>query len=202
MAGFESDSTVHGVTGAATDDCCAVTGARILPKGIKAGNTVYVTELLVSALLALESPFGFAGDSPRSFLWTTNATPLAPGANAYFAQTERHELASSLALSDAQWFAIEPFCAVDCIIKPGRPVRTDLRALVESFILRAVTGGRWADVTTSPLVPRNVSAAWFTWRRDGRLQRVLEAAERTGVEQLRHAIADFGRSRIALDAPS
>lgn len=150
--------------------------ARILLRGVKAGNTVFVTDMRVSAVLAMDNPFEFAARAPSSFLWTTNATPLGPHTNAYYGQQEQHVLAESLALTDAQWAKIKPICSSDCE-KTGRPVRLDLRALVDSFVLRAMTGERWANVALPPLAPGQVEKAWTGWKTDGRLQRVLAACE-------------------------
>ena len=158
--------------------------ARILLRGVRAANTVYVTDLRVSAVLAQDPPFEFAAKGPSSFLWTTNASPLGAVPNAYYAQTKQHALASSLALTDAQWAKIEPICFNDCA-KTGRPVRLDMRALVDSFVLRAKTGERWANVAIPPLAAAQVEAAWNGWKNDGRLQRVLGA-----INEMRTGIAD------------
>jgi len=148
--------------------------ARILLRGVSAGNTVFVTDMRVSALLALDMPYKFASEAPSSFLWTTDETPLEPRPNAYFAQAKQHELAASLALTDAQWAHLEPMCGGHSA-KADRPGRLDLRALVNSFALRANTRERWANVAVPPLTPAQVEQAWTRWRRDGRLQRVLGA---------------------------
>lgn len=150
--------------------------ARILLRGVRSGNTVFVTDMCVSAVLALDVPYEFAAEASGSFLWSTAATPLAPHPNAYFAQAEPHNLAASLALTDAQWAALEPTCSTTGS-KPGRPARLHLRSLVDSFVLRDKTGERWSSVAVHPLAPAQVEKAWTVWKSDGRLQRVLAAYE-------------------------
>lgn len=150
---------------------------RVLPKGITRNGVVYVTELLVNAVLAHESPFPFAADAPNAFLWSTLSESLGPKLNDYRDSLPAHPLSESLRMSDDEWLEIEPLCLNKRKNpgRPGRPARLNPRDLVDSLIVRAATGARWQEVAVGSLRGYSIEQAWRNWGADGRLEPVLAA---------------------------
>ena len=150
---------------------------RVLPKGITRNGVVYVTELVVSALLAHEDPFSFADKAPSAFLWSTMSESLGPRLNDYRDSVSRHPFSEALRMSDEEWLAIQALCMANKnnSDRPGRAARLNQRDLVDSFIVRAATGARWQEVAVGSLRPYSVEQSWKNWRVRGRLDLVLAA---------------------------
>lgn len=145
-----------------------------LPVGVRRGAVVYVTSFAVSAVLALEAPFEFATNTSNSFLWNLNATPLAPGPNAYYQQTDPPPETNRFALTDDEWAAVSKVCFTTPHAK-GRKPRDSRRAIADGLLLRIVTARPWAEIATSPLTAHTLQQHWWEWRKSGKLARLLAA---------------------------
>lgn len=147
--------------------------ARVLPIGIKRGRTVHVTALSISAVLALEPPFDFASGAANSFLWNRSASPLGAHTNQYQELATRRLTGSYALLSDAEWARIRNVCD-PAQSHTGRKPRDCRRAIADGLLMRYVTGSPWKEIAQMPLTPSALEEHWYQWRRNGRLEAVLQ----------------------------
>ena len=145
--------------------------------GIRKHNTVYVTSVNIAALLALDAPFDFAADAPRSFLLHQHAQSLHGPANNYHrVLNSQHSIDPAVLLSDEEWMSVAAIFErkTDHIRSPVIPRRT----LADTLIKRMVTHAPWSDSFYAPLGMNSGGPLWWTMKRDGRLQQFVDAMQR------------------------
>lgn len=149
---------------------------RLLPFGIRRDGTVFVTSLVVSGVLAEESPFEFAKGAATAFQWNRTGTPLGPHVNRFFEQALGTQ-ALAHQLTDEEWEVLKELC-VPPPKATGRRPRDEPRLVAEGLLTRAMTGNLWRDISRAPLTPQTLEQHWYQWRRDGRLHELVQGLRR------------------------
>lgn len=169
--------------------CLSLPRARVklLPTGIRRGRTVYVTSVQISAVLALDAPFGFANGASSSFLWDANAAPIAPGPNAYYEQGKQPPETQPLNLTDTEWEILKPICTLKGITHGRKPTHPR-RIIANCVLLRLATTLRWKDIAIAPLSHQALIEHWKKWRKSRTLDQFVSAMRelRPDAEYLRH----------------
>lgn len=144
-----------------------------LVRGVRQDRVVHVTEFAVRALLALEEPFELAAGAPRSFVWNTAASPLAPNVNSYLLGREEGSDFSEVRLSDDEWTAVGPQLTTSGrVAGRGRNAAHSPRDVADGILIRAHAQMAWAQIPV-PLSAAQMAFQAATWRRDGRFRLLL-----------------------------
>lgn len=149
---------------------------RVVAYGLRAGDTVHVTRLVVNALVAQEEPMAFAAGACRSFVLMTNSEPIEPGVNAYFESHEEHA-ARRLCLSDQEWAQLEPYCERQVPVR-GRAVRHAPRDVADGLAIRALTALPWAEIPV-PVAGDALATHAQRWRANGQWEQLMAVLRRT-----------------------
>lgn len=150
--------------------------ARVVPYGVRVGNTVHVTRLIVNALLAHDSALEFAGNPPKSFVLMTNSEPLAQSPNAYYETHEATE-ATRHRLTDDEWARLKPFLERPQAHR-GRRARHAVRDVADGIVIRTVTSLPWAAVPV-PIAADALAGHAQDWRADGRFEHLMAVMRET-----------------------